>query len=450
MTNAPDAGSDAGASTAGGGNDVPQGTDEDRATDTAHSGDTLPERTDVVVVGGGIIGTATAYFLARDGDHDVTLIERSRLAAGSTGDSSAILRHHYGDRAIYTEMAWWSHRFFRRFAEETGAEITYETSPLVRFAETGTAAERYAMDGYAVLAERDIPVSRIEGVALDERYPMYRGADRYDFAVSDDAAAYSDGTDATLGFARGASDHGARIVTGVAVETIETGDGEFTSADSDDDVGVVTGVHTDAGAVACDAVVVAAGPWTADLAETVGVEIPITPVREGIILLEPPAEYVEAFPELTPTTTLPEGKWYVRPDVGGGILVGTHRHTDAVDPDDYANEPDEETILELVETLAEHAPALADAGIKGSYCGIYSTTPDHDFVLDAAGPSGCYWSCGFSGHGFKHAPAVGALMAAMVRGERPRLDDLDVDVSYFSLDRFVENPDGHGVPADYI
>ena len=450
MTNAPDAGLDADASTVGGRNDPPRGTDEDRATETAHSGDTLPERTDVVVVGGGIIGTATAYFLARDGGHDVTVIERSRLAAGSTGDSSAILRHHYGDQAIYTEMAWWSHRFFRRFGEETGAEITYEASPLVRFAETGTAAEEYAMDGYETLAERDIPVSRVEGASLDERYPMYPGADRYDFAVSDDAAAYSDGTDATLGFARAASDHGARIVTGVAVEGIETDAGRSTSDGSEDGRAAVTGVRTDAGTVGCEAVVVAAGSWTAELAATVGVEIPITPVREQIILLEPPAGYVEEFPELTPTTTLPEGKWYVRPDVGGGILVGTHRHADAVDPDDYSNEPDEETILELVETLADHAPALADAGIKGSYCGIYSTTPDHDFVIDAAGPSGCYWSCGFSGHGFKHAPAVGALTAAMVRGERPRLDDLDVDVSYFSLDRFADDPDGHGVPADYI
>ena len=450
MTDGPDERADADASITGEGNESKQGTVEDRAVESDHPGSELPERTDVVIVGGGIIGTAIAYFLARDSGDDVTLIERSRLAAGSTGDSSAILRHHYGDRAIYTEMAWWSHRFFQRFEAETGAEITYETSPLVRFAEVGTAAERYAMDGYDVLAERDIPASRIEAEALDERYPMYPGAERYDFAVSDDAAAYSDGTDATLGFARGASEHGARIVTGVTVEAIQTDAGRSTDTGSDDGGGAVTRVRTDAGSVACDVVVVAAGPWTADLAETVGVEIPITPVREQIILLEPPADYVERFPELTPTTTLPEGKWYVRPDVGEGILVGTHRHVDAADPDDYADDPDEETILELVETLADHAPELADSGIKGSYCGIYSTTPDHDFVLDEAGPAGCYWACGFSGHGFKHGPAVGAVMAAMVRDERPRLDDLDVDISYFSLDRFADDHDGHGVPADYI
>ncbi|WP_290818629.1 FAD-binding oxidoreductase [Halovivax sp.] len=434
----------------------------------------LPDRTDVAVVGGGIMGTATAYFLARDSDLDVTLLERDRLAAGSTGDSSAILRHHYGDQAIYTDAAWWSHRFFRDFAAETGAALAYDDSPLVRFADEGSAGGRYAAAGYDVLDERDIPVSRHEADELPDRYPMYEGAD-YDFAVSDDAAAYADGTDAALGFARGAADRGARVVTGVAVEAIETAGGgndgttrrdvdaaaavdreatesaavdhEATESAAD---GRVTGVRTDRGTVACDAVVVAAGPWTPDLAETVGVEIPITPVREQILLLDPPADYADAYPELTPTTSLPGGQWYVRPDFGEGILVATHRHAEATDPDDYDDSPDEETILELVDTLAEHVPGLADAGIKGSYCGVYSTTPDHDFVIDAAGPEGCYWCCGFSGHGFKHGPAVGKLTAGLVLGEEPRLGDVEIDLEYFSLDRFAEDPDGHGRPDDYI
>ncbi|EMA27461.1 NAD(P)/FAD-dependent oxidoreductase [Halobiforma nitratireducens] len=398
----------------------------------------LPDRTDTVVVGGGVMGTSIAYFLARAGDRSVTLLERDTLAAGSTGDSSAILRHHYGDETIYTDMAWWSHDFFRSFEQEVGPRIAYEGSPLVRFADEGTPGGAYARDGYDALAERGIPVSMQEGDAIVEEYPMYDGASEFDLAVSDDTAAYSDGSDAALGFARGAGEHGADIVTGVSVTGIRTHNGD------------VTGVDTDSGPLECDEVVVAAGPWTPQLAETVGVEIPIRPVREQIVLLDPPSDYAEAYPSLTPTTSLPDGEWYIRPDFGEGVLVATHRYVDEVDPDDYDEEPDEEMMLELVENLETVIPELADAGIKGTYCGVYSTTPDHDFVIDEAGPDGCYWACGFSGHGFKHAPAVGSLVTAVVRDEEPTLGDERIDLDYFALERFEEAPDGNGAPDDYI
>ena len=394
----------------------------------------LPARSDVVVVGGGVMGTSTAFFLAEDGDRSVTLLEKSRLAAGSSGDSSAIIRHHYGDEAIYTELAWWSHGFYRRFAAETGAELAYDDAPLVRFASEGTPSGRYARDGYEVLRGRDIPASAYAGDELPERYPMFDVDGRYDIAVSDDDAAYSDGTDAALGFARAAADRGVTVETGVSVESIETEGGR------------VVGVQTDRGAIECEAVVLAAGPWTPRLAETVGLDVPITPVREQVLLLEPPEEYVDVFGDGTPTTSFPGGEWYIRPDVGGGILVGTHRHDEPTDPDAYDDTPDEEVVLELIDELGEHVPGLRDARVKGSYCGVYSTTPDHDFIIDQAGPAGCYLCCGFSGHGFKHAPAVGKLTAALVLDG----DSALVDVAYFSLDRFADDPDGHGRPADNI
>jgi glycine/D-amino acid oxidase-like deaminating enzyme len=101
-------------------------------------------------------------------------------------------------------------------------------------------------------------------------------------------------------------------------------------------------------------------------------------------------------------------------------------------------------MLELVEELAEVIPELQDAAVKGRYCGVYSTTPDHDFVIDEVGPANCYLACGFSGHGFKHGPAVGKMLADLVeRGET----DL-VDAEFFSLDRFDDDPTGHGLPED--
>ena len=68
----------------------------------------LPSETDVIIVGGGIMGTSTAYHLATRSDQAVLLLEKDAIASGSTGDSSAILRHHYGEQAIYSTLAWWS------------------------------------------------------------------------------------------------------------------------------------------------------------------------------------------------------------------------------------------------------------------------------------------------------------------------------------------------------
>jgi glycine/D-amino acid oxidase-like deaminating enzyme len=395
-------------------------------------GPTLPEASDVVVVGGGIAGTSAAYFLATETDRDVTLVEKDTIASGSTGDSSAILRHHYGPQERYSRMAWWSHRFYRRFEEETGEVVAREENPLVRFGVEGTPSGDYAEAGYEVLSSLSVPVRRYDRDEAAARYPML-GFDDYDFAVSDDTAAYSDGTDAANGFARAATRAGATVVTGVEVEDVRV------------ENSAIAGVETGEGSVKCNEVVLAAGPWTPRIAETVGVEVPMTVTREQVVVLDPPDEYADAYPDLTPTTALPGGEWYIRPDFGGGILVATHHTGEEVDPETYDEKPDEETLLELVSELAEVVPELQDAEIAGRYCGVYSTTPDHDFVIDRVGPENCYLACGFSGHGFKHGPAVGKMLSNLVsRGETEL-----VDAEFFSLDRFEDDPTGHGLPEDF-
>ncbi|MCD2205111.1 NAD(P)/FAD-dependent oxidoreductase [Halobacterium sp. KA-6] len=396
--------------------------------------DTLPSESDIVIIGGGIMGTSTAFFLSKETDLDITLVEKNQIGTGSTGDSSAILRHHYGDQEIYSKMAWWSHQFYRNFDEETGEVIAHEDNPMVRFANGDTQGGAYAEAGYDVLSELDIPVSRHEGDELLEEYPMISGVEDFDFGISDDEAAYSDGADAANGFDRAARRNGVTVITGTGVESINTDDG------------AVVGVETEDGEIACEEVVVAAGPWTPRLGETVDVDIPITVTREQVLILDPPKDYKREYPSLVPTTALPGGEWYIRPDFGDGILVATHHTGEEVDPDRYDNTPDEEILLELTEELGEMIPDLREAGIQGQYCGVYSTTPDHDFILDEVGPDGCYFACGFSGHGFKQAPAVGKIMSDLITTGSTSL----VDGSFFSYDRFAESAAGHGDVADNI
>lgn len=392
---------------------------------------TLPEETDIVIVGGGVIGASIAYFLVTESEYDVTLVEKNAIGAGSTGDSSAIIRHHYGEKEIYTELAAWSHQFYKQFEERVGEPIAYNGNPRVTFAEKGSSDAKYAQAGYEVLAEHGIPATRYDGDQLDEAFPMFN-LEAFDFAVSDDTAAYSDGTDVAAGFVRAAQKQGATVVTGATVEEFETESGSMTA------------VHTDDGTVSCENIVLAAGPWTPALGEQLGIDIPITLSREQVLLLEPPEEYRDKYPDLVPTAGLPGG-CYIRSEFGEGVLIATHHSEDQCDPDHYEKRPDQETLLELHETVAEYIPELSDAGIQGKYTGVYSNTPDHDFILDQCGPDGCYLACGFSGHGFKQAPAVGKLMADQITTGESTLANME----FFSLSRFEGSSEGHGGGIEY-
>jgi glycine/D-amino acid oxidase-like deaminating enzyme len=198
--------------------------------------------------------------------------------------------------------------------------------------------------------------------------------------------------------------------------------------------GAVSAIETTQGRLTCDNLVVAAGPWTPKLADSLGVTIPITPTREQVIILELPESFQETYRKDPPTSSLPATDWYLRPDGNARLLIATHALTDAVDPDDYDRSPDQDTILELADALRNYIPALSDAEISGQYCGVYSTTPDRDFILDTAGPEGCYFACGFSGHGFKHGPGIGRIMTDFVTDGHTEL----VDTTPFSFDRFEE------------
>jgi glycine/D-amino acid oxidase-like deaminating enzyme len=370
------------------------------------------------------MGTSISFFLTQASDLDVILLEKDNIASGSTGDSSAIIRHHYGSNETYAKMAWWSHEFYRNFNEETGEHIAHNENALVQYGSADTDAG-YALAGYETLTSLDIPASKLALGEFRERYPMI-SLDDFDYAVSDDTAGYSDGADAAGGFARAAQNNGALVRTNTTVTDLQISDGALEA------------VATESGNISCDDVVVAAGPWSPQLAKQVSIDLPIITEREQIVVLEPSEAYREKYPDLTPMTALPSGDLYIRPDFNDGILVATHHRGEEVDPDDYDTQPDEKVLLELTESLIDTVPELEDAGLRGQYCGVYSTTPDHDFIIDQR--KGVTLACGFSGHGFKHAPAVGKIVSDMLLHGSTDL----VDIEQFSLDRFVDNPEGHG------
>jgi glycine/D-amino acid oxidase-like deaminating enzyme len=399
-------------------------------------GPELPGETDVLVVGGGILGTATAFFLAKRTD-DVTLVEKDNVASGATGDSSAILRHVYGDRELYSRMAWTAHEFYRNFEAETGYDLDAPDQPLVLWGSERGAHTEDPMDSYETLESLGYPVTRYESGEFPDQFPLFEFDEDIEYAVSDDAAGYSDGTDAASRFARAAADDGARVVTGVTATSVET-DGD-----------AVTGLETDEGFVACDHLVVAAGSWTHKLTATADVDLPVTPGREQVLLLDPPEDVTDEEFETIRTTgqgsSQPDGGWwYFRADFGDTIYMGTHTRNDPVDPDTYSRSPDQQRKLEAFEVLDEFAPKLADSDVVGEFCGVYANTPDQGFIIDQVGPEGLYALVG-AGHAFKHGPVIGQLAADMVLEGESDLFDLE----HFRVDRFEDRSPNQPLPDEY-
>ena len=362
----------------------------------------LPDTADVVVVGGGCMGTSTAWHLARRG-LGVVLLEKSHVAAGATGHSGALVRQHYEAR-IGIRLAKESLAFFRRFKEETGFSCDFRTTGFL----SGTR-------------ERDLPafealveLLRSEGVRAERLTPsdartMEPQLEVSDYAalVHDPDAGYADPIATAHGFADAATMEGAKVLHAHAVSSIATRARQ------------VVGVKIrGAGLLSAERVIIAAGNWTQDLAATVRARLPVRYVRGEVAILRRPIDF-GAPPRIHFDFY---GNTYSRPEGEKDTLCGymdtdprkTTRNHELVETLPSA------TVRDLRGRLAKRFPRMADAQPRGGWSGAYDVTPDSYPILDRFGPDGLFVAVGFSGHGFKLSPEVGRLLAEFVAtGRRP-------------------------------
>jgi sarcosine oxidase subunit beta len=216
-----------------------------------------------------------------------------------------------------------------------------------------------------------------------------------------------------LGYASAARRAGATLVPHCAVTGIDVRDGR------------IAAVRTEAGTVRTDAVVCAAGAWSAEVGSWAGVDLPVTPLRRQVLVTEP-------VPGLDPRTpfTIDFGTSFYFHGEGRGLLMGMS------DPDEtpgFELTRSDAWLPRLGEAIARRAPALSDVGIAGGWAGLYEMTPDHNALIGRAeGVEGFLYATGFSGHGFLMGPAVGEVLRDLYLGEQPF-----VDVSALSAARFA-------------
>ena len=369
------------------------------------------ESADVVIAGGGIMGCALAYQLARR-DVDVLVLERETLGSQSTGKCAGGVRQQFSMEAN-VRLQRRSVRMFEAFEEETGHPADFRqlgylfvlTLPqqvedfrrnMEMWHRVGLTEARWVD---AAEAARLVPVMNTEDVL------------GCTFCPTDGIASPAD---VTAGYAAAARRHGARLKEGVELTGIDVAGGR------------VQGVRTSAGDVATRLVFNCAGAWSSSVGRMAGLEIPVLPYRRHVAV----TSTFPAVPRDTPMTVDFQTSLYFHPE-GDGVLIGM---SDRSEGPGFGTEVSWEFLEKMFEQAARRAPALASAGIKTAWAGLYESTPDHQAILGPVPELEGFWcAAGFSGHGFMQAPAAALLLTQLLLDKQS-----EIDISPFAFTRFAK------------
>ncbi|MDC6163114.1 FAD-binding oxidoreductase [Achromobacter xylosoxidans] len=376
---------------------------------------------DVIVIGAGVVGASGAFHLAALGARNVLVLDRGAIGAGTTAQSSGILRTHYSVREN-VELARRSWGAFTDFAAYVGDDDA--ASGLVRCGYLIAAADddKRAPLAAALAQQRalGIPVHELDAAQARELLPI---ADFGDAALIgfEPEAGFADAYLVATSFARAARRRGVTIRENVAVHGLLARNGR------------VTGVTTSAGDYASAVVVSTQNIWTAELAAWTGVAMPLAPERHAVLALQcAAAPYTYTMPVYKDLAS--PGMLYCRSYGGNQMLVSEGTEGERLAPGEVEQgDVPLDYVAEVGEQVAARFPAYAEAGLAASWTGVYDVTPDWNPVLGRiAGVEGLVAGFGFSGHGFKLSPAVGRVLAQEALGLAT-----DVPLAPYALARFT-------------
>jgi sarcosine oxidase subunit beta len=370
----------------------------------------LPRKAEVVVVGGGAIGSSASFHLAEAGAQ-VLLLEKAELASGSTSRAAGGIRAQFSD-PLNIALGLRSLEAFTHFGERPGAEIDLKQVGYLFLLDRDEDVRAFERS-VEVQNEHGVP-SRFVTLEEAKRLSPLAGLAGVLAATYSPLDGHASPEAVVQGYAAGARRYGASVVTGCAVIGIDVEGGE------------IRAVETERGTVETGTVVCAAGAWSPEVARMVGMDLPVEPVlREiGFTSADP------GLPEHMPLTVdFTSGLYFHRE--GPGLLFGMADRKQAPGFD----VPSDPSWLEQVTAVAERRlPRLLEMGMAGGWKGYYEVTPDHNALIgEASEVTRFLYAAGFSGHGFLQAPAAGEIVRDLVLGTEPF-----VDVSPLTVVRFEQ------------
>jgi sarcosine oxidase subunit beta len=351
---------------------------------------------DVVIIGGGIVGSSIAYHLAEAGCTDMLIIEREdRQGMGSTAKSMGGVRAQFAT-PINIRMSLYSIDLFSKFEEATGHTAGYRPQGYLFVA----TSERQL--DYLKANLRQQQACGVTNAELVTREDIVKTVPQL---IADDVTGGSfcptdgfvDPYSVMTGFSKRARERGARLW----LETEVTG--------IDVDQGKVNGVNTSRGYVSTRSVINAAGPWAAGVAKLAGIEIPVEPLRRQIVKTEP----FESLSSRLPMVIDMSSGFHFRPEGSSFLLAWP----DPEQTHGFRTDFDYGFIEKILTRAVNRVPVFADVEVNPRRCwaGMYEMTPDHHAIIGAApGVEGMFLANGFSGHGVMHSPATGKIVSELI------------------------------------
>jgi sarcosine oxidase, subunit beta len=371
---------------------------------------------DVVIIGGGIVGSSIAYHLTAAGCSNVLVLEReSHQGKGSTGKSMGGVRAQFST-AVNVQMSLYAIPFYAGFDERLGHPAGYRPQGYL-FCATSEQHMAYLRANYEMQVSMGLRDARIvSGDEIRAQFPLLRGDDIVggSFCATD---GFVDPYSAMVGFMTWAADHGAKLWKNAEVRGIRR------------DARGVCEVETSRGTIATRVAVNCAGPWAASVARMVDVDLPVEPLRRMLV----PTEPFDQFPHSAPMIIDMSNGFHFRPESLGFLLAWN----DPEETPGYKTEFEPSFIEKILTRAADRVPCFENLAVnpKRAWAGLYEMTPDHHPILgEAPGVPGFFLANGFSGHGVMHAPATGKILSDLILTGTCRL----VDASLLGLARFAE------------
>lgn len=378
------------------------------------------QETEVVIIGGGVVGCAVARALAPD--HDVTLVERGQVAGEATGKASGIispqLEYEFAPDAARHALA-----FVERY--DGHRDVDYTERPCVLLANPGQVGD--ARDYADLLSSLGFEAPYLESDAIERRFPGVFDLSGFAGGVVVERVGWLDPYTFTTALVQDAVDQGARLETGTEVESIRAANGR------------VVGIEADDGGIRADTVVVAAGWWTRPLLADL-VEVPVRPERYQTVNLETDHEFDERFP----MGAADEPSHYWRPEHNGDLHVGGGSRF-VTPPGEVQTNADESFLREVASVIPDRVDGLDTARVASDdVCPTGdAATPDRYPILDApaVAPEGLVVATGFSGYGVMASPIAGTAVRTLVTDEEPPFS-----TDHFSLGRFDDRSADFDLP----
>jgi sarcosine oxidase subunit beta len=372
---------------------------------------------EVVIIGGGIVGSSIAWHLTAAGCKRVLVIEReSAQGKGSTGKSMGGVRAQFAT-PVNIQMSLYSIPFYARFDETLGHPAGYRPQGYL-FLATRKAHLDYLRANFE--RQRALGLDAVRMVSTAEiaaMLPQLRSDDVLggSFCPTD---GFVDPYSAMNGFMASALEHGATLWKKTEVTGIKT------------DSRGVTGVETSREPVSTRVVVNAAGAWASEVARMAGIELPVEPLRRMLV----PSEPFDDFPHSSPMVIDMSNGFHFRPEARGFLLAWN----DPEEAPGYKTDFEPTFVEKILNHAANRVPAFENLAVnpKRAWAGLYEMSPDHHAILgEVPDVPGFYLANGFSGHGVMHSPATGKILSDLILQGKT---SVVTDVSVLGFQRFAK------------